>query len=649
MSKKNSIPELLEAHLDKAILGLLVVLSVFVLFRFVLTTPYTVSLDGQRYGPGNIDQRNRRYAAYLVEQMNTPAEPMRYDLKLGEEFELVFQNATPKLNIALVFPYPSQTAQAVQEQRQYPVPEIPRLTDVQLAYVRGAAHIPVEPLAPENPYSSAATELGDVDVVTVSGRFDLPALVRNFQQSFMGPRLAASWRDPMLARPVFARVELQRRQQNPDGTWGEWVAVPRPQVDAFREMMDKTPRTVDQMEYGGISLWIRQYDEPRVQLNVLQPICYDFASLEFQWLPPKYFEEASAILKRQKEQQQRQTREERTRAAPQPALEGGLPGMLIAPPGPGGAPMVDQRGERAAGRRAEQPARPAAPAGETAGRMPAKKERTLEDVIRDFQKDKLTEQVKLDSLKDSILVWAHDDTVLPDSRYQYRIRVGVFNPVAGRGWLAGSSADIDNQTILWGPFVEISRPVEIPKRLDIFPAEFVAKQQLNAVKIEVARYYLGRWRTEVFETSAGQRIGAVVEKRTAQQDRQNLPPAVSLSTEEELVRKIDFTTPFMMVDALTSVDWGVPGNPNRREIPVLLYSQNEQQILVLPIGRGNWPAEMRRFYSDIKDNEQNAPALNLTRTSSPAWTPQAPGMMPGMPGVPGMPMMPEMLRVPEVP
>ena len=98
MSKKRKIQDILEAHLDKIVLGLIGVISLYLLWALVLGNPYGAKVDGRKLGPGEIDLRNKQQAETLQELLNDPADPIIYDQKLAAEFEETLRCTLPKLS-----------------------------------------------------------------------------------------------------------------------------------------------------------------------------------------------------------------------------------------------------------------------------------------------------------------------------------------------------------------------------------------------------------------------------------------------------------------------------------------------------------------------------------------------------------------------
>lgn len=644
MSKKKSILDMLETHLDKIVLGVIALIGLYLLWAFVVGNPYGVEVHGRKLGPGQIDQHNKQQAQMLQERLNEPAETIVYDLRLTPEFEDLLRSPLSQLATNLVIPVPGVGEQVFDDDRVYLVPEVAPLADVQIASLRGAVHKPTDEIGPDNTYQSVSTELGDLDLVTVSGRVDMQTLYRNFQQSFMGPRLNATWREPTFAQPIFARLELQRRRQSADGSWSDWTVVPRTQIDSFRKLIEQTPMTTEEMEFGGVMLWIKQYEDPRVQVSLLQPDAYDFASTQTPWLPPKYLDEAMTILKRQEDELRRQQREERLRARETVTNDPMMPGGRQPARDTRRQPTRQSTRQPRGGQRMMPDMMPETPVRTSAA---ARRERTLEDIQREMQQERIDEQTKLETRRDPLLVWAHDDTTQPGETYQYRIRLGVFNPIAGRNWFPEDQEHYKNQVVFWSAFSEPTKAVVIPKMLHIFPTDMLAGDVGGGVKIDVARYYLGQWRTREFEVFPGQVIGneAEYEPPTADASRTTpgrgiapeMMPAVPMpmglgdatTSAPALLSTIDFTTPYLLVDINSQVEW-TSNFSSRSEYSQMLYYDRQQVMLAMAIGKSNWPAEMRRQLDEIKTAERNAVPLDMTRTREMRTMPGRDRMMPEM-------------------
>ncbi|MCK4959139.1 MAG: hypothetical protein KAT00_07055, partial [Planctomycetes bacterium] len=207
-----------ERHVEKIVLGVSGVLSVWLLWVFVLGSPYAEEISGRKFGPGEIDGYIGRQSADLEDLLNAKPEVVPYTQERENEF-------VSKLDCSIaivpdfIVPVPGVgDIRQLDSQRVYRMPEIGSAVEVAATAVRGVAHIPLDEVSPEKPYESVSTEVSDMDLVTVEAKFDVEALFRNFRQSFAGTKVTKiEWREEDYARAVFASVELQRRHLSEDG------------------------------------------------------------------------------------------------------------------------------------------------------------------------------------------------------------------------------------------------------------------------------------------------------------------------------------------------------------------------------------------------------------------------------------------------
>ncbi|HOK67615.1 MAG TPA: hypothetical protein PK054_06865 [Anaerohalosphaeraceae bacterium] len=670
MSKKRE--NFLEQHFDKIILAGIGLISIGLLWLFIFRNPFGPVIDGRRESPGSAQTKLVQKAERLREKIESPSDAVAMPQPdFIPSFERLLSSSIPSLNPQIYPMLPGIGRQPIETDREYAVPEIPPLQDIQMAYIRAAAYVPTEEITPEMPYDNVPTQIGDVDFVTVSARLDVRRIVQQFQSAFMGLGVRPAHRDPVLAVPVAARVELQRREQLPDGTWGPWVRVPVPQTIAYKKLFDQLPDRTEDLSGGGVSVQMEQFKERIRQSSLLQQRAYDFATSRYQyWMPPPFLEEAQKLLQQQ--------RDEARRAAQQAAGAGaaaagrvGAGGGETPFPGAGG-PRPTQPGRQPRPARPEQPTRGREPVRPGAGEMmpetaaptgpggavrPGTRQRTIEDVWRDFQKELLTDDWW--KRTEPLLIWAHDDTVQPGKTYQYRIRVGMFNPIAGKDWFKAEQQEFKNQVVLWTPFAEtIAKKNEpliasIPKTLHIFPMD-ISKTNPIAVNVRVSKYYMGRWRSQDFEVLPGQTIGSVVEvKKTTTSPAEagaglgmegmappppmmggGMPmPAEGAGMMGTAVgpEKIDFTTPYLYLDQISEVDWsGTMTALRRREFVSILYAKEDGVLEKLPIRQPNWSAELRKNYRDVQEAEREAEnEVFVGRTPQPGLSPTPGGFTPG--------------------
>jgi len=618
MSKKKF--NILEQHADKIILAVAALLALYILWAMVIVSPNTQKVDNKKLSPGQIDPYIEKQADKIKEKFEDPATAKIYDKSKSAEFEQKLVCSISDVPTDIYFPLPGSGRNIdTTEQRQYALPVIPPLEKVISSAYRAAARMPTEDVTPEMTYKNIQGETADLDLVSVSARINIKALVQNFRLSFMSERLTSKWRDPSLAEPVFARIELQRRYANPDGSWSDWQIVPPVRINPYKQFQSELPLDTQQLTYGTADLFISQYkNNMDVILNILQPVWYDFMVARTQWLPPEYYTRYIQELDRQDQQRLRELRETRMRER---TTASGRPGRAPAP----------TRSRETQSSRLENPEMsmfmPTTPV------RPVKPETKPEDILKEFDKEVLTDKTELSTLSDPVLIWASDDTVKPDGKYQYRIRYGVFNPIAGNDWCLPDYKQYQNQIVLWSPFAELPDVVHIPKMLHIFPLELLA--DASGLKVEVCKYNLGSWRNQDFQVAPGQTIGKAVQSSstppTAMDALMMVPgfePGATATPEQP--ETIDYTTDWVMVDIVQTADWAQKTGVTRRSYPEMLYISQNQTLLTIPVGKQNWSKEMRKDYDDIKQAQQQELQPIETRPTN------MPMEMMGPPGFPGM-------------
>lgn len=596
MSKKKNILMVLESQVDKIVLGVIVLISLVLLWLYVIGNPYgeKVRIGGREVSvkPGDIDRKVKDEADGLLEGLEQPPQSSEYSVyekTYLADYSQKMQCAIANVPSDIFIPYPGVGETAIEEDRLYAIPSIPSLTDVKTAVVRGAAQVPVQEVTPGMPYESVETKPTDIDFVTVSAHFDLQRLYNNFQLSFANPALKSSWKDNRLATPVLARVELQRRVKMENGTFGEWSDVPRAKIDPYKKLLEQLPLQADQMQFG-VDVWMSQYQSEEVQLDILQPASYVFVVSRTEWMPPEYLIETFEILQKQSEQQKREAIEERRKAR---ETERGIerrPATGRQPAATPGRPAITD---------------PRMMGIETVRERPiTRKERTLQDVEKDMQDAMLAKGTRLDNMREPVLIWAHDDTVQPGQTYEYRIRIGAFNPITGKDWFQKDQLAFKDQTVLWSDYFELTEAVDIPKMLDIFPVDILKakddSKDINGVKVEVAKYYMGKWQTHEFDVYPGETIGYSVEN-TPEEGTQltegfvDMRMATTVTTEET---EIDYASGITMVDIVKEITWGT--RMRRTDFyNMLCYGVNG--LTQIGVGKSNWSASLKKSYSTIQD------------------------------------------------
>ncbi|MHC4904692.1 MAG: hypothetical protein ACYTEN_02550 [Planctomycetota bacterium] len=597
---------ILEKQIDKIVLAVFALISVVLLWVYVIGNPYSekVRIQGRErtLSPSEIDRYVKQEAEKMLPELLKPAAPIPYNETDAATYDQLLQCSFSDVSSSVRIPYPGAGDVAIEEDRLYALPQIPALTDVVVADLRGAAKVPTEEITPSRTYASAVGEVEDIDLVSVSARFDVKKLYTNFQQSFMGPRLKTSWKDPALATPVFADLELQRRARQKNGQWGPWESIPHTKIDAYQKQRKELPSTLEQSQFG-VNLLMPLYKEDAVQWDILQPESYSFSISRMEWLPPVFLKEALDIQDKEDEKAERQRREDRLKA--QSAGRRSSTSRTTRRP----TPTRRQPAGRSTRGRGDREMMPDIMGeggyGITTPRTVVPKERTVDDVKKEFEGERLDDKSILADRQD-LLVWAHDDTVEPGNTYQYRMRIGAFNPIAGKDWFEKDQIQYKNQVVLWSGYSEPTEVLVIPRRVYVFPTEVIASQTASnkseGVKVEVAKYYLGQWRDFDFDVYQGQIIGYEVEdvqatNKTGIGGIDSEMYGMTGEGQDPLTEKVDFTTGITFVDVASETVWG--SNLRRSVLYEMLY-YDADGLQQMPVGKSNWSSDTRGTYTEIQ-------------------------------------------------
>lgn len=646
----NKILKFIEQYLDKIVIAVAAIIAIVILVLFVVSSP---KVDG--VGLSELDESINRKAEMLRQKLNSePNDKIHYESKQQYFIARLKDSVDGNVNENIYFPLPAYNAGTAVEKYTYRVPQIGAIGKADVSVVKMAAFVPTEQLSTTVTYGSAAKKIEDLDLVTVESSIDLKALYAKFRESFAAKNFPPEKKKEQYAVPVFAKVQLQRRSQQSDGNWSDWSDVPLTKVCYLKDNLE-LPKEIS--EYA-MEMAMVQFAKSEFRNEILQPAVYCNAIPAEQWINPSLYKSRQLKLDKLEEEKRKAQAEaaksqrlqdrtaaptrETTREVRTPVMQEG-PGMM-----PGGA------GGRGTSTRRE-PTRTTTPTPTRRTATPDRTTRTPAVVTQgdttvtltenaDFAALKLHADTNLDTL-DKLVFWAHDDTAKPGEKYQYRIRIGVFNPIAGRDMFVESEKNYRDQIVLWSDYAEVSQTVEIPQRLYFFPTNYreidKGASTDKTVEVMVARYMLGNW---VMKKYANVKCGEEIGKADEQPDSRLANAGISTDA-------IDLSTGAVMVDVQK-----IPASGSRTtEYYELLYSYDGSEILRTPIKDRNWPAKMQQIYKNINTALADEPVVLLTwDQASSAMDNRAPSVQPdtmtpdmnrGMPGmepvVPGMPGMPE--------
>jgi hypothetical protein len=619
----------LEAHAEKLVLALVALLCMWIIMTRVVFSPNRVEYENRSFSSGQIDSYVLEKATNLEAKISQPSKAKEAYKPRKEEFLALVSNTLGDIDESLSMAKPFAASYNPRAKGKYTLPAIGELEEVQAEHLRAAAYIPTLELNDEISYDSSEAEPGDLDIVTVEAKFDAAALSDRFFEAFAGAKLKEDERDPCLGNVIFGAVALERQERFEDGSWGEWILIPRTNIDENKSMFEIVEQ-VDQLPAGGIRVRLMEFEKSEIQKALLQPDCYSIASANEDWLIPSFHKRYVDILtsikleeKRQKREdakktaedereQKRQDRESKRTERPKPSVGGGggggeMGGMMemMGEGGGGGGASKSRtnRKDRKDDRRRKR---------EDSDRFKedeeiSKPELDTEDIYDEFELVKVQDETKFSEMEESLYFWAFDDTVAAGSIYRYRIRLGVFNPVAGTNNFSEESMPQKDDVILWSDYSDITEVIEVPEKMYMFASD--VQQAAKTATVQIAKYELGYWYMESFTVNRGEGIGKTtpVENNNEEASEGNDGERINSVSEDDtfgLPEEIDFSTGGIYVDASNLSEWSGAQSFREHYSYQLLYSLDGADMLSMPVGSRNWPAALQAKYSEIRKAEK---------------------------------------------
>jgi len=630
------IGKFFEEHVEKIILIIVGLLCVVLFIWRVLLSPNTVTIvnsegETEKLSPGVIDQRVWDEAQLLSQRRTGSATDVNtYEPKVND-FLAVLDSSIRKIDSQLAIPNPEVAPPKKVARGQYNVPEsIGQITEVEAGHIRAAAYLPTEPVTEMRSYYQVGHEPNDIDIVTVEGKFDIADVFNQFHLAFVD-QVEEQYADPCLAIPVFASVNLQRRELTGNGAWSDWQSVPRTRIEQYKSLFESI-QDGGNLPPGGLKVQMLQFDDKQVQIDLLQPQAYQIASAREDWFPPSLYDDYKAAVRKEIKQErkiQRETeRQDRTREttdrrtgrtgsgrtgggrtgggrAGGGMYDGGMGANMGGRSRTGGgsrrsttrgadAGFPDTRGTRRGSRRGR---------GENTGMemenymqegLLAGQAIFTNEVYQELYKIKLNLNTDLSKMREPLVFWAFDDTVEPEKTYQYRVRLGVFNPVA----------EEKDESVIWSQFSTETEPVEIPGKLYFYVKNI--QETAKTVTVTVCKYVMGNWRIEDFRgVGPGEAIGGIKEYEPEETEKQSviagadmrlgipIIPTNQQQTEETEI--IDYDTRAVIIDVDAVNNWVASDDRNMSSTPYydVLYSFGGADIKHMPVGLSNLPDSLK--------------------------------------------------------
>ena len=609
------IGSIFENHIEKIVLIIAGLLCVWLFVQFILLGSNDIEYRNnnkiEKVSPGKIDDIIKENAKVLEQKLaGSNFESVEPYVPKASDFLARMDSPLKDINPRLVFRNPADFPGKDPNQFAYDEPDVGIVTNVAVEHIRGAAYVPTEPVTVARGYTQNNTQIKDIDLVTVEAQYDIAALYDSLYYNYVDS-VEEKLKDPCSTRPVFASVNLQRRQLNDDGTWSDWQNVPRSKVDRNRQASQIIDDTAD-LTPAVQKVQMIQFNEKQFQIELLQPTAYQFASAREQWYPPLLHQRHLLAVKKEITQERKNAG---TGSSTSSSSTGRRSSTSSSTSGTSGRrsstgtsqynttdPTTRTRGTLSGRTRGDtytpgtstttNTGRPRR--GSTTTETPidtgseSETAKPTELVAEDYDNILLTLSSNFAKLKEPVQIWAVDDTVEEGKTYQYRLRIGIFNPV-----FTGS----DDKAVFWSEFSSPTQPVEIPRMLYFFAQS--VQEAAKTATIAVFKYKNGYWRSKDFKVGLGELIGKVVEY----EEKSSTTNSGGITTARDQAvnpDSVDFSTGAVLVDIITVDDFSDQVGLSNRKYYSLLYgvkgaTTNER----MPVGATNWPDDMRKAYDSL--------------------------------------------------
>ena len=496
---------------DKILLLILAALAAYVVLTRVVSSPLRIESAGRTLTPDEIVAEVTIKARNLSSELQRADQLPPDDSEAFDKVQEYLKGDTADLPTnPLTSPRPGQEVRV--GPAKFVTPPILEPINVQAESGIGWADISS---ASNNTFEDVDTSL-QTHWVTVAAEF--PFYKQYLAFAGVDPEVDEDRRlDKNNRHLIFARLEMQRQQLLPDGTWSETVSIDPYAIyrDFFSDTLDAlaklytVPYRPEQQHLSNLSVLREWLYRPGFQEFIVRPEFVALIGFE-QWYWPDETPKtpttrnlqvtptrlAGALPRSDQGPNYRETNSGSNRAAPTTDRRFDPTGMPLPQGIPG--PMGDIRNFPDSGVM-ERP--------ELGRTNPA---RSTNRRTRNVSANRVAlPRTEYHPRRDPELIpiWAHDNSITPGSTYRYRLRVIMFNPICGSE--RAENRNVRTQAWLEGPWSQWSEPVEtLQDRYFFFTGVTKISSRPPRAKLQVYAWDKGYWFRELFYyTSKGQTIG----------------------------------------------------------------------------------------------------------------------------------------------
>ncbi|MGD2110210.1 MAG: hypothetical protein PVI86_12580 [Phycisphaerae bacterium] len=504
----------IERHVEKGVLAIAGLLLLGVVAKFVISSPNQVQLGGEVTSPGGVNEKVAQLASSVRQDLLSASATPEIPERLYDEWvDALDPFAAPELETTLPCVARLEPevpiVDVVGTDWDAELPDPPAFAYVDATYGRSTFI---------RPDDQGIRRFFPTNWVTVSGVFDVRTMMRNQKESFGAVRKEV----------VFGRPELQRRAIRPDGSWSDddwadvtpWFTPDLPVLPRVRLVEEDGKLVCSLDDQADVDRFDDELAHPLLQLDLIRPLLpeiangdpWDFAILttrrdvlyqdEFYRYPndprsknpdDRYGGESSVRSEREVE------------LSPEEELAQKFAEIdrLMKEAWKLKDPNMATMAYNMAAQIKEQDRTASAQDKEKATRLKGDAGQLINDIDRwNFKnvrgggapKPVATKEVEAPAREpeDNQQIWVHDavpGSVEGGKTYQYRVRVVVFNRLAGR---PERFRDPQDATVFWihGPW---SDPVEV--YIEPTSVMFAASKDTrrDQVAIEIYQWFEGVW------------------------------------------------------------------------------------------------------------------------------------------------------------
>lgn len=532
------VTDFLEKNVQWIVLSIALLFVGYMAYQHILQPPHVVEIGSKTLKPGEVNeaivqgpvQRIKEDAAKPAPELipndfvSAFVQRMNFETpQYAQVFEPLPSGLFPGKGDVATPPEDRPDAPVVVDISNLPKPPVP--TGVETAADRMVAKIADMDAKPARNRADAVVEKEfDVDWVTVGAKIDARALQTAFEKAFKVEDAPDE-----LFQTRFLRVEMERQELMPDGSWGNSKMIAPLKIHKMKPFPGPDATEKEKLEYLD---WVEENGG-----MIATPAFYEWAKGP-QWYPPGtekpelatpvgapggitggYFDPANPPKRKLTREEKRLVDEHKRRERE----------MRRMRPGPGGPfpPGISPRnsrtprqyspapGSRRGGqgmtpeehyRRMRQQQRggypnpygrpgvfPGIPGMPQPGRFPVPNPGAGMGTEGTFD---------VSTLEEDLQIWAHDEEPTPGKTYRYRLRYSLLNPLRQVRNVA-KDKKLEEDLSLTSDWSAWSEPVKISDRINFW----LANATVRDAKFEVYEWKDGAWKSRTEEAAPGDPIG----------------------------------------------------------------------------------------------------------------------------------------------